>query len=84
MGWLIGPPSIIGPTLAASTRIVFCSNSPCQEAAAAGLEEAEERNFFATQTGEYEERRRILLDAFDRLGLKYTLPEGSYFVLLVS
>jgi kynurenine aminotransferase len=84
VGYLIGPPSIIGPTLAASTRIVFCSNSPCQEAAAAGLEQAEERQFFAIQRKEYEERRKILLDAFDRLGMKYTLPEGSYFVLLVS
>ena len=84
MGYLIGPPSIIQPTLAASTRIVFCSNSPLQEAAAAGLEQAKERNFFAIQTNEYAERRKILLDAFERLGLKYTLPEGSYFVLLVS
>lgn len=84
VGWLIGPPSIIQPTLAASTRIVFCTNSPLQEAAAAGLEQAKKRKFFETQCDEYAERRGILTDAFDRLGLKYTLPEGSYFILLVS
>lgn len=72
------------PTLAATTRIVFCSNSPLQEAAAAGLEQAKERKFFETQLQEYEERRNVLIAAFDRLGLKYTLPQGSYFVLLVS
>ena len=72
------------PTLAATTRIVFCSNSPLQEAAAAGLEQAAEQKFFETQLQEYEERRNILVAAFDRLGLKYTLPQGSYFVLLVS
>lgn len=83
VGWLIGPPSIIGPTLAACTRIVFCSNSPLQEAAAAGLEEAAQRGFFENQVKEYQERRDILLSAFDRLGLKYSQPEGSYFVLLV-
>lgn len=84
MGWLIGPPSIIGPTLAASTRIVFCTNSPLQEAAAAGLEQANDRNFFAIQRKEYAERRDVLTRAFDKLGMKYTLPEGTYFVLLVS
>ena len=84
VGWLIGPASIIQPTLAASTRIVFCSNSPLQEAAAAGLEQAPGRKFFETQLAEYDERRKVLTDAFDELGLKYTMPEGSYFVLLVS
>lgn len=82
VGWLIGPKSIIQPTLAATTRIVFCSNSPLQEAAASGLEQAEERRFFETQVEEYAERRAILCAAFDRLGLKYSLPEGSYFILL--
>lgn len=82
IGWLMGPPSIIQPTLAATTRIVFCSNSPLQEAAAAGLEQAAERRFFETQLEEYTERRAILCNAFDKLGLKYSLPEGSYFVLL--
>lgn len=83
VGWLIGPQSIIQPTLAATTRIVFCTNSPLQEAAAAGLEQAKERRFFETQREEYSERRKILSDAFDQLGLKYTQPEGSYFILLV-
>ncbi|KAI5119902.1 hypothetical protein M0805_003706 [Coniferiporia weirii] len=82
VGYLIGPSSIINPTLAATTRIVFCSNSPLQEAAAAGLEQVVERKFFETQNREYEERRAILASAFDRLGLKYTLPQGSYFILL--
>lgn len=76
--------SIIQPTLAASTRIVFCSNSPLQEAAASGLEQAEQRHFFETQLQEYAERRSILCEAFDQLGLKYSRPEGSYFVLLVG
>lgn len=83
VGWLIGPPSIICPTLAACTRIVFCSNSPLQEAAAAGLEQAAERGFFENQLKEYQERRNVLLGAFDKLGMKYSHPEGSYFVLLV-
>ncbi|KAL0582020.1 arylformamidase [Marasmius crinis-equi] len=82
VGWLIGPQSLIAPTLAASTRIVFCSNSPLQEAAAAGLEQAVAKNFFQIQRDEYAERRQVLVDCFDRLGLPYTHPEGGYFILL--
>lgn len=84
VGWLIGPKSIIQPTLAATTRIVFCTNSPLQEAAAAGVEEANTRGFFEQQLKEYSERRDILVKCFDQLGLRYTLPEGTYFILLVS
>ncbi|TFK76029.1 PLP-dependent transferase [Pluteus cervinus] len=82
VGWLIGPPSILTPTLAATTRIVFCTNSPLQEAAACGLEQAEERKFFETQRDEYAERRAILTNVFDELGMVYSMPEGTYFVLL--
>jgi kynurenine aminotransferase len=71
------------PTLAASARIVYCTNSPLQEAAAAGLEQAVERRFFETQLREYQERRDVFVSALDRLGATYTLPEGTYFVLVV-
>ncbi|KAH7887858.1 PLP-dependent transferase [Phlebopus sp. FC_14] len=82
VGWLIGPSSIIGPTLAACTRIVFCTNSPLQEAVATGLEQARSRGFFEQQVKEYQERRDVLLAAFDKAGLRYSLPEGTYFVLV--
>lgn len=55
-----------------------------QEAAAAGLEQVEERKFLQQQVREYDERRQILTAAFDKLGMTYSQPEGSYFVLLVS
>lgn len=83
VGWLVGPPDLIRPTLAATTRIVFATNSPLQEAAAAGLEEARERKFFETSLIEYTERREVLANVFRKLGLPFTLPEGSYFLLLV-
>ena len=56
-----GPPALIGPTLAATTRIVFCTNAPLQDAAAAGLEQARPRGFFERQRAEYEERRAVLV-----------------------
>ena len=50
---------------------------------AAGLEQAVERGFFEQQVREYQERREVLCAAFDKLGLPYSLPQGTYFVLLV-
>jgi kynurenine aminotransferase len=84
VGWLIGPESIITPSLAACTRIVFCSASPMQEAVAGGLELAKQHNFFEVQTREYEERRDVLIEAFKQLGVRYVVPQGSYFILIVS
>lgn len=55
--------------MAAHTRIVFSVNSPAQEAAAKGIRLALENGFFDTQRREYEERRDVLCQALDKLGL---------------
>jgi len=73
---------LIHPTLAASTRIVFTTNSPLQEATAVGFEQAIEEDFFPKQAAAYLERRAVLLEALDKVGLPYTIPDGSYFVLI--
>ncbi|KAH8915007.1 aminotransferase [Atractiella rhizophila] len=78
VGWAVGPEYLIQPLLSATTRIVFC----CNEAVAAGLEEGMKNGFFAEQVKEYEERLKIVSDGFDALGLPYTIPQGSYFILL--
>ena len=82
VGWLIGDRALVSATLAAHSRIVFCTNAPMQEAVAIGFEKAEEHNFFPEQLAAYSERRDILTSYFDILGLSYTKPEGSYFLLV--
>lgn len=82
MGWLIGPPQLTAATLAAHSRIVFCTNTPMQEAIAIGLENAPKEEFFEKQLAAYTERRDILCSYFDQLGLSYTKPDGSYFLLV--
>ena len=82
IGWVTGPANLIRPTLAASTRIVFCANHPAQEATAVGLELAAEEKFFEIQRKEYEERRGVFMEGLDKLGLPYTIPEGGYFVMV--
>lgn len=53
-----------------------------QEAIAIGLEQAEQQQFFPKQLEAYTERRDILTSYFDQLGLSYTKPDGSYFLLV--
>lgn len=67
---------------AAHTRIVFCVNGPAQEATATGIEKALENGFFDEQREAYEERKNVLLEGLDKLGLPYTVPHGAYFVLV--
>ena len=43
----------------------------------------EERGYLPQTVKEYDERRLTLTDAFDKLGMKYSRPQGTYFVLLV-
>ncbi|KAG0170502.1 hypothetical protein DFQ28_010724 [Apophysomyces sp. BC1034] len=82
IGWLIGPEHLIKHSFAAQTRIVFSTNSPCQEAVAAGLEASLEKPLFQEQIDEYLVKREILSKGFDELGLPYTIPDGAYFILV--
>jgi len=84
IGWCIGPAELLRPITAAMTRITFCSVSPLQEALATGFQIAQKENFFETQRAQYEARRDLLLGFLDQLGLPYTIPDGSYFVLVES
>ncbi|TIB99286.1 Pkinase-domain-containing protein [Wallemia mellicola] len=81
VGWVLGHPELIKATLAATVRIVFCVNSTAQEGAAIGLEQSKEQNFFHNQREEYEVRRDTLTKHLDSIGLPYTKPSGSYFIL---
>lgn len=81
VGWLIGPPHLIGPARAVHTRITFAVNSSAQEGAAIGLENSSAENFFPTQIEQYAHRRELLSKALDDIGLSYTIPHGGYFII---
>ncbi|RGB35890.1 PLP-dependent transferase [Rhizophagus diaphanus] len=81
IGWLIGPKHLIGAALSAQTRIVFCVNTPLQEALAISFDLAEKNNYFENTIGEYTRRREKLMKALTDVGLPYTIPQGSYFIL---
>lgn len=82
VGWLIGNPELINYSAAAHTRICFVANSPLQEATAIAFERAEAEGYYEKTCSEYLERRDVLQSTFDELGLPYTIPDGSYFILV--
>jgi kynurenine aminotransferase len=82
IGWLIGPENLIQYSLAAQTRVLFCVNSPCQEAVAAGLEASLTEPLFQNQIGDYLKKKKIISEVFDELRLPYTSPDGAYYILV--
>ncbi|KAJ1975328.1 arylformamidase [Dimargaris cristalligena] len=82
IGWMIGAEALITPCLRAHTRYVFTVNSPMQVGIAHAFQQAAQNDFFARQRGEYLARRDRFMRALDRTGLAYTIPHGSYFVLV--
>jgi len=80
VGWAFGPEHLVKPATAASTRIVFSSVSPLQEAVAGAFEN--QGTFFEDQNKAYIERREVLTQALDRLKIGYTQPDGAYFIFV--
>ncbi|CAG8544682.1 16593_t:CDS:2 [Racocetra persica] len=81
VGWLIGHKDLIKASLSAHTRIVFCVNSPLQEAIAILFEEINQKEYFDRQISAYTSKRENLMSTLSSIGIPYTIPQGSYFVL---
>lgn len=82
IGWVIGHPELINYVAAANTRIVFCANSPLQEACAQALTEAESNSYYESQITSFKNKYARFNAVWDELGLPYTIPQGGYFVLV--
>lgn len=83
IGWVVSlNPDLLQYAAKAHTRICFSSPSPLQEAVANGITEALKIDYFNGMREEYIEKFRIFTSVFDELGLPYTSPEGTYFILV--
>ena len=54
--------------------------APLQEAAVVGLNFPQ--SYYDGLTELYTRKRQVFLDGLDRIGLKHTVPQGSYFVMV--
>ncbi|CCK73559.1 kynurenine--oxoglutarate transaminase NDAI_0G05760 [Naumovozyma dairenensis CBS 421] len=82
IGWVISQnPELLQYVSKAHTRICFASPSPLQEACANSINDALESGYFEKMRKEYVQKFKIFNAVFEELGLPYTKPEGTYFVL---
>ncbi|KAL3232722.1 putative kynurenine--oxoglutarate transaminase BNA3 [Nakaseomyces bracarensis] len=83
IGWVVSlNPELLSFVSKAHTRICFASPSPLQEACANSITDALKINYFDNMRKEYIRKFEILTKVFDELGLPFTKPEGTYFILV--
>ena len=81
IGWAIAPAYLAHAVLMAHQWIPFAVATPLQEAVAVGLEQADERGYFAELSALYQGKRDRLLAGLEEVGLTPVRPDGSYFIL---
>lgn len=83
IGWVVSlNPDLLNYAAKAHTRICFASPSPLQEAVANSINEALTTGYFPKMREEYIRKFEIFTGIFKELGLPYTVPEGTYFILV--
>ncbi len=83
-GWRLGYVIAPAPTIAQARKVhdflTVGAPHPLQEAAVTALRFPPE--YYETLTAAYTRRRDVFLDYLRRAGLKFTEPEGAYYVLV--
>ena len=80
LGYLVGPEYVIENAKKVHDFLTVGAASPLQEAAVVGLEFPQ--SYYDEITELYTTKRQIFLDGLDAIGLKHTVPQGSYFVMV--
>lgn len=80
LGYLIGPEEVIENAKKVHDFLTVGAAAPLQEAATVGLNFGPE--YYEGLKQIYSEKRQYFLDGLDRIGLKHSIPQGTYFVLI--
>jgi aminotransferase len=80
LGYLIGPEAVIEAAKKVHDFLTVGAASPLQAAAVAGLTMGPD--YYADLKAIYTKKRNRFLDGLDAMGLKHTVPQGSYFVMV--
>ncbi len=78
LGFMAGPEEIIKHIFKIHQYAIMCSPTTSQYAAIAGLKYC--RNEVKNMVDEYNMRRRLVVDGFNKLGLECFSPEGAFYV----
>lgn len=80
LGYIIAPSNIIEVAKKVHDFLTVGAAAPLQEAAVVGLNFPQ--SYYDGLTELYTRKRQVFLDGLDRIGLKHTVPQGSYFVMV--
>ncbi len=80
LGYVMASPEIIAQARKVHDFLTVGAAAPLQEAAIAGLELP--ASYYAGLREMYGKKRTVFLDCLRRAGLKYTEPQGAYYVMV--
>lgn len=80
LGYLIGPEEVIEGAKKVHDFLTVGAAAPLQEAAAVGLNFGPE--YYQHLQELYTEKRDYFLNGLEEIGLKHTVPQGAYFILI--
>lgn len=80
LGYVIAPPEIIDTVKKVHDFLTVGAAAPLQEAAVTGLKFG--NDYYRGLQAEYTEKRDLFLAGLERIGIRHTVPEGAYYILL--
>jgi aspartate/methionine/tyrosine aminotransferase len=80
LGYVIAPPNVIGNARKVHDFLTVGAAAPLQAAAVAGLTLPD--SYYRELLASYTSKRDVFLSYLDRAGLKYTRPQGAYYVMV--
>lgn len=82
IGYLMCPEQLLKPMYKIHQYAIMCAPTASQQAAIAVLENAFEEKFFTVNEmrGEYDKRRRYLVNELNAMGLTCFEPQGAFYV----
>jgi len=80
LGYIIAPEEIVDTVKKVHDFLTVGAAAPLQEAAVIALRFP--ASYYDTFLREYTERRELFLKGLDDLGIRHTMPEGAYYVML--
>lgn len=80
LGYIIGSAEIIAGARKIHDFLTVGAAAPLQEAATVALQLP--RSYYDTIQKDYSQKRDLFLGYLDRAGLRYTRPQGAYYVMV--
>lgn len=80
LGYVIASKEIIEQCKKVHDFLTVGAAAPLQEVAVVGLQF--DQDYYDKLTESYDSKRKLFLDGLDKIGLKYFMPQGAYYVMV--